>query len=197
MDDISNPAQVVIFHLISLIWLTCMGVYLSVCVCVWRLFAHGDKQLPCTWPKPRAKDGSSTWPHGAFSPATAQRITLTHRPPPYMCLPGHIFRAWHSSAHTCQHFLLLSSLFSWMLVIIVSNYLTVCCCNISVRSPLEPAAWLTWEVMERTRMERAKRQIWTHTDHRNWDLWQSVLFFVQTIVWILLQLDVVRRFSQI
>lgn len=95
------------------------------CVCVWWLFAHGDKQLLCTWPRPKAKDG--TWPHGAFSPAAAQHITCFNRkqpvciqrPPSYMCLPGHIFRAWHSSPHTCQHFLSLSSLFSWMQVMIV------------------------------------------------------------------------------
>ena len=97
------------------------------CVFVCRLFVYGGKQLLCTWPKPRAKDGRGTWPHGEFPPATAQHITCfsrkqpvcTRTPPSYMCLPGHIFRAWHSSPHTCQHFLSLSSLFSWMLAIIV------------------------------------------------------------------------------
>lgn len=117
------------------------------CICVWRLFAQGDKQLLCTWPKPRAKDGSSTWPHGAFSPATAQHITCfsrkqpvcTQTPPSYVCLPGHIFRAWHSSPHTCQHFLSLSSLFSWMLVIIVL-ITSQCAAEISQRT----ARWYQW-----------------------------------------------------
>lgn len=74
---------------------------MHICVSVCSSFAHRHKQLLCTWPRPWAKDGSSTCPHGVFSSAIAQhnlssmQPMLTQDPQSYLCLPGHIFRVWH------------------------------------------------------------------------------------------------------
>ena len=173
----------VIFPLIWHIWPTCMGVFL----CVWRLFAHGDKQLLCTWPGPRAKDGSGTWPHGAFSPATAHHITwwsrkqpvCTQRPPSYMCLPGHIFRAWHSSSHTCQHFLSLSLLFSWMLAFIVL-ITSQCAAEISQGAAAETSGLI--DVKSHGEDEDGEEEEQIHTHHLNWNLWQPELELIQVMV---------------
>lgn len=97
-----------------------------------------------------------------YPPATAQRKrqpVCTQKASSYMCLPGHIFRAWHSSPHTCQHFLSLSSLFCWMLVIIVL-ITSQCAAEISLKA----VAWLTSAVIKRTNTEQAGNHGCAHSD---------------------------------
>lgn len=64
-------------------------------------------------------------------------------------LHGHIFIPWHSSPHTCQHFLSLSSLFSWMLVIIVlitshHGAETFAACSLLTQVPLLVSGVKSW-----------------------------------------------------
>lgn len=165
---------------------------MCICVCVRRLFSHRNQQLPCTWPKPRAKDGSSTWPRGAFSPATAQHITCFSRKQPVCSVHSqspiiHVL-AWahfQSLARLTSHMSALSFLVFALFLDAgdhCSNYLSVCSWNIAPRSPLRPVVWLTSEVAERTRMERAEDEICSPSGHINWDLWQPELLLAQVTV---------------
>lgn len=131
---------------------------ICVCVCVQNLFAHGDKQLLCTpGPNPglrmAAARGLTEHSHPLLHStelASAGSSRRALRDPRHACAClGIFFGAWHSSPHTCQHFLSPSSLFS-VFVLITSH-----CAgdNIAARSPLKPVTCLTLEVMERTRME--------------------------------------------
>lgn len=89
-------------------------------VCVQNLFAHGDKQLLCTpGPNPGLRMAAA---HGLMEHshpllhstelAAAGSSQCALRDPRHACAClGVFFGAWHSSPHTCQHFLSLSSFF--------------------------------------------------------------------------------------
>lgn len=123
-------------------------------VCVW------DKQLLCTpGPNPGLRMAAA---HGLMEHshlllhstelASAGSSRCALRDPHHACACLGIF--FRSLAQLTSHM----SAFSFpvfTLFHLCSNYLSLCRWNIAARSPLKPVTWLTLEVMERTRMERA------------------------------------------